>query len=564
MLVRSLFSTARLMALVGALALNACASTGVSQRSAQAISSDSCATLSSMTISAEDIALPTRGARVTAAALVAASDQGVPAHCLVSAQIAPIDANAPNIEFRVASPLTWNGKIVMYGGGGLDGFIPDITGNQPVARLAMSPLARGYAVFGSDGGHQGPGPAFAQNRESYLNYLGEALKKTHDASLLIITRAYGRAPARSYFLGNSRGGAEGITVAARWPDDWDGIVSLFPARAGESALMMFGMLYREQVLAAPGAWLSPEKRELLFNAALERCDGLDGGADGVISNIEGCRAVFDPANATLRGNPLRCAGGVDAGPTCLSDAQIRALRLIDQPVRSGFPEATGDTTFPGYNILTSDSGRPSAYQVANAPATFGLGEVAPGTPFRPGMALSTWFAHAYTQVFLGLGPDFDPYSFDITNPPRDIAERYTQLARLDTHDTDLTAFARRGGRLILAHGTDDMLLSARWTQRYYEMARAQLGARQAQRSLRYYEIPGYSHGDGHVFNASWDMLSAIERWVEEDIDPAEREIVADLTGVPGRTRPLCLYPRFARYTGSGDLNAAASFVCSDH
>ncbi|MDP3737481.1 MAG: tannase/feruloyl esterase family alpha/beta hydrolase [Hyphomonadaceae bacterium] len=522
----------------------------------------SCTALSGTTIAATDIGLPTNGARVTAAEFVAANAEGAPEHCLVSADIDPVDQTAPDIQMHIALPTNWNGNALMHGGGGLDGFIPDVTGNQPISRLARAPLARGYAVFGSDGGHQGPSPAFAANRESYLNYLGEALKKTHDVSLAIIIRTYGRDPERSYFMGSSRGGAEGLAVAARWPDDWDGVVSLYPARSGESALMMFGMLVREQVLAAPGAWLSPQDRGLLFDAALERCDTLDGAEDGVISNIRECRAVFDPAAARLRGAPLRCEGGADLGDNCLSDAQIRAIRLIDQPARSTFPEATGDAAFPGYNILTSDSGRPSAYGTPGF-VSFGLGANEPGLPFRPGMSLSTFFTQAYFQAFLGLGPSFDPYALDLDNPPEAIRARFAEIARLDTADTDLTGFAARGGKLILIHGTDDMLISPRWSEHFYANARQRLGEGRTQSTIRYYEIPGYSHGSSDVFDASFDTLTALANWVERGVDPAEREVVADPSDDTTRTRPLCLYPRFARYGGSGDMNSAASFVCAE-
>jgi feruloyl esterase len=79
--------------------------------------------------------------------------------------------------------------------------------------------------------------------------------------------------------------------------------------------------------------------------------------------------------------------------------------------------------------------------------------------------------------------------------------------------------------------------------------------------LRYYEIPGYGHAVSTVFNASWDSLTTLERWVEQGVQPAV-QIVGDTVGVPGRTRPLCDFPSWPRYTGSGDVNSAASFTCA--
>src|SRR5690606_20447062 len=115
----------------------------------------------------------------------------------------------------------------------------------------------------------------------------------------------------------------------------------------------------------------------------------------------------------------------------------------------------------------------------------------------------------------------------------------------------------------LLQGSDDQMISPKATAAYYEMVRQRLGDETLKRMLRFYEVPGYGHGRSAVFLASWDQLSALERWVEQGIDPAENEVVSDLAGVPGRTRPLCIYPRSARYSGRGDMNSAGSFTCGE-
>lgn len=516
-----------------------------------------CAALVKLTIPAAKIGLPTRGAELASATLAKAEER-TPEHCLLTGRILPADKSAPNIEFKVALPTRWNGKALMFGGGGYNGVIPQVAGNLPIGRMAETPLERGYATFGSDSGHQTPGASFALNEEAYRNYVGDALKKTRDTATFIIEHAYGARPSRAYFMGASRGGGEALAATARWPKDWDGAVSLYPARSGTVTIL--GMLAANQALAAPGAFLSPEHRELLYRAALEHCDGLDGARDGLIGNRRGCAKVFDPATATFAGTALRCRDGA-AGFGCLSDAQIAALRKIEGPVRLPAPMESGETHFPGYTILTSETASPgsSAYGWgAVAPSA----ELAPTARYQPGVPILFWMVDQYMHHIFARDPSYDTLSFDFADPGA-LGPRMSELSKLDDQDLDMSGFARRGGKLILLQGGDDQMISPKSTAAYYEQVRQRLGNETLNRMLRFYEVPGYGHGRSAVFLASWDQLSALERWVEQGIDPAEREVVSDLAGVPGRARPLCLYPRWPRYSGRGDMNAAESFTCGE-
>src|SRR3546814_4658530 len=75
--------------------------------------------------------------------------------------------------------------------------------------------------------------------------------------------------------------------------------------------------------------------------------------------------------------------------------------------------------------------------------------------------------------------------------------------------------------------------------------------------IRYYEVPGYAHTTSSTFNVRWDPWSAMEDWAEQGIDPADKLVIADATGRKGRSRPLCEYPKWAKYVG-GDVNRASS------
>ena len=106
-------------------------------------------------------------------------------------------------------------------------------------------------------------------------------------------------------------------------------------------------------------------------------------------------------------------------------------------------------------------------------------------------------------------------------------------------------------------------MSTRATEEYYERLQARMGPAEVDKFARYYEVPGYGHAVSSTFNAAWDSLTALENWVERDTEPSA-QVVTDTAGVPGRTRPLCDFPEWAQYNGTGDLNLAASFTCVEH
>jgi hypothetical protein len=527
-----------------------------------------CANLAQMAMPASSIGLPTRGAVVTNAQLIEKDAKGPLAggpYCLVSGSIAPVDPKASEIRFQLALPVHWNQKVVMIGGGGFEGNIPDVTQRPNNADpRAPSPLARGYAVFADDGGHKDPGMvnpgAFMLNDEAYRNWMGEALKKTRDAALVIVEADYGRSPAKSYFLGGSSGGREGLLVAGRWPEDWDGVVALYPAR--NSILLTLAAMNATRAFAAPGAWPDLAKRTVLFRAALAACDGLDGVSDGVISDVKGCNATFRPRTATLDGKPIRCPGGGDTGDTCLSDAQFAALDRMNALVRFSYPIAGGEQTFPGYNVYTSDSGLSGGSPLAPVVSMMSIGNASPTHPVNPGMSFAALYVDNFVRYGITRDPDYNALALDPEHPGA-YARRISDLTAIETIGT-LDRFAARGGKLLMMHGTADLLVSPRLTEAYYADLNRTLGAKRVASFIRFYEVPGFAHGISDVYNASWDYLTALENWTERGIDPAENEITTDLVGVPGRTRPLCLYPSWPKYRGRGDVNSAASFICTDH
>ncbi len=559
-----------IVAALTATGLTACAGPGAL---ATAAAPKTCAELNGMTIASSQIGLPTTGAVVTSTEVVAAAGSGAKAvgeYCKVLGEISPVDASAPKIKFQVNLPAAWNSKAMMFGGGGYDGIMASVTGNVPAGPTDKPvPLGRGYATFGSDSGHQANATtlrdgSFGMNDEALKNFAGDALKKTRDVSIALINARYGALPQKTYFAGGSTGAREALVAVGNWPQDFDGAIAMYPAWNAVALNLQFGRITRE--LTKPGAYSNLEKRKLLYDAAIAACDKLDGVADGLISNVDACNASFDPATAVLNGAPLRCPGGTDSGNTCLSDAQIHAFKIIGTPIQLGYTLASGETTYPGFNVWGTNFGVPGTHALQPIVTMLGLGTVAPGHPM-PDITASTsppfhsTFWDQWVRYFLTRDTSFNSLTLD-PQAPGPWQSRIIALNNIqDANKTGLSTFRDKGGKILIAHGTSDQLVSTQASRQYMQRIRHAMGSDTVDSFMRYYEIPGYAHVVSPAFHAGWDSLTALEHWVEKGIAP-QNLVVADSAGVPGRTRPLCEYPSWPKYKGSGDANAAASFVCA--
>ena len=512
-----------------------------------------CEGLQGQSVAAGQIGLPTTGARVISARMIeahAVRGKATPAHCQIRGAIDPVDGSAPEIRFALDLPIAWNHKALMMGGGGFDGVIPDTSGPmlaEPFDHV-VPPLLRGYAVFASDSGHQAvPGAApipavdaaFAVNDEALANFGGAALKKTRDVAVNLIERNYGRAPERTYFAGGSNGGREGLLVAQRWPDDFDGVVVAFPFWNAGTTALTFGVVMNG--FAAPGAYLPPAGQALLFNAVVAKCDGLDGLRDGLISNVDACD--FDPS-------ALRCVGL--ANDACLSDPQIKALRKYDASVAYPYRTKGRETSYPGFPVFAGADLR-GDQQMASTP---------PAHPAVSTMPVIAHFWDQFSRFAIAREPEFNPLTLDPERPGKH-AERINHVVDLlDADSVDLTRFKARGGKLIIYHGLADPIVSPRSTIAYWRRLQSAMGREAVRDFARFYVIPGYGHGPAGLgaFSPAWDVLNTLEGWTEEGIPPSPQTVVD--VGPETRSRPLCEYGTWPRYLGQGDVTAAGSFVCA--
>jgi hypothetical protein len=525
-----------------------------------------CAELMGTVIPAAEFSLPTTGASITSAVVVPATAPGptaVGGYCKVQGAIHPVDPVAPDIIFQVNLPDSWNGKALQFGGGGYNGTLAGAaaggTGNIPAGPIDRPvPLGRGYATFASDSGHQAAVPysttvpsldaRFGLNDEALENFSYAQLKKTRDAAIHIISSWYAHLPTRTYFAGGSTGGREAMAVTQLWPQFYDGAISWYPAWNAASLDLQFGRISR--AFAATGAYPNEAKKKLLYDTVMAACDGLDGLNDGIVSHVAACR--FDPRS-------LRCPGGADIADSCLSDAQISAYNVYNTAIQFGYALGSGEKQYPGFNVYAGADTRALLQLNLDPPAPLGSPPAA-SEILRMPYLYNFW--DGWIKYFVTRDPTFNSLLFDPLNPGvyQDRVAALTELQ--DINDTNLDAFAARGGKLLLAHGAADALVSTRATEDYYErlVDRYGKGAKGVRSFVRYYEAPGFGHAAG-VFRPGWDSLKALEDWVEEGIAPADQVAVDTNAATLGRARPLCEYPEWPRYNGYGDPNSAASFKC---
>ena len=525
-----------------------------------------CATLSKLTIAPSEFDLPSGSALIDSAELVKATPRAVaergptpaarispatPDYCRVLGRIAPLDAKSSPIRFQINLPLAWNGRSVQYGGGGFNGTLITALGLPPASRFETpSPLAQGYVTYGTDSGHetkQGEPPAtFALNDEAFVNFAHAAYKKVRDAAVAIMKRAYKKQPENLYFVGSSEGGREGLTMAQRYPDDFDGIFARVPVinwTALNHASAMSG------VVTMGDAWLSPAHVKLVHDAVVAQCDADDGTADKLIANPAACRKKTGISS-------LACKPGA-APDTCLNQKQIDAVKFIRSPYKFSFALQNGIREYPGWGV--SGEATP-AFGPTGGWGAWWTGNNAPTEPPKPGQGIQWVYGNAGMKYVFARDPNLDVTKYK----PDDHKKRVLEVSALmDSTNPDLSKFRARGGKLIMLEHMADYAQSPFAGINYFESVKAKMGANSVATFARLYTAPGVDHvGSGAPANV--DMLKVLTDWVEVDKAPATLEVVEQtIEAEPKivRALPLCQWPLWPKYK-SGDVKAASSYECT--
>jgi Tannase and feruloyl esterase len=499
---------------------------------------------------------------------------GMPAHCEVIGILRErtgSDGQHYAVKYHLRLPLEWNGRFLFQGGGGTNGMLGLANGAlQPGMPTA---LETGYAVVSTDTGHdntvnndaakQGT-VAFGHDYLARLEYSEKALDSVATTAKRIVKSFYGRAARRNYFAGCSNGGREGMVFAQRFPDQFDGIVAAAPAFAVPKAAIaeawdtqaFAALAVREGLKQKNGLpdllqTFSDADFAIVAASVAKACDALDGVVDGMVQNLAGC--------TTSRVRPALeariCGAAKEA--SCLSRDQVDTLiRSLGGPHDSKghalyaewpWDVGIGSTGWRIWKIGVA-GGMDSINVMLGSPALSALFITPPvdvsGTPEA------------------GLRYQLD-FNFD-----RDAAKIFGQSAEfprsgwelVGAQSTDLSRFRAHGGKLIVPHGGSDPIFSINdTTDWWHKVDAANHGAAAA--FVRVFAVPGMNHCAGGPATDSYDALSAVVDWVENAAAPDRIEATAGpMSPWPGRTRPLCPYPKIARYR-SGALDRAESFAC---
>ena len=508
-----------------------------------------------------------------------------PAHGIVEGSIMPVDPKSWPINFRVILPASWSQRGMQQGGGGMNGSLG--------VSARGSALGKGFALYGSDGGHQagGMGPAtgpnkplatgpsggddWAVNDEAIKNLGYMQMKKTHDAAIVIMERVYGKKPAYNYYVGSSQGGREALTVAQRYPADYDGIIANVPI-LNNTTLMLAPVLIRIQEKPIAN-WVTPAKVKAIAKEFIRQSDALDGIADGVINNYMAARAIFNVKDGIGPKDPwkaLRAPNGIDPNPedasenAKLTDGQIKTLEFVYSPYTWKTPLANGVKSFGMWLPNTS-------------PADMGLIANARFKGQEGAADNARLFTHLGIAGATGmLMQDLKVNSLDYIEDGPYTKRRQEISTWLDATNPDLSAFYKRGGKMIITSGLMDNLASDGSQLDYYQSVIDKMGRNKVDEFARLFVVPHGGHGlsgKGYAVNGEGkpvtpktiagpngdDNLDLLVSWVEKKQAPAKTLVVDEKGRIGTDTKAkgylLCSYPNYPKYV-SGAVEDASSYV----
>ncbi len=494
-----------------------------------------------------------------------------PAHCLVKGKMkertGPIDGASYAIGFEIRMPQEWNGRFLHQANGGLDGSVVMALGAVSGAAPIAPALVQGFAVLSSDAGHSAPTPFFGVDPQARLDYGYQAVGTLTPMAKNLIKGAYGRAPDRSYIAGCSNGGRHAMVAASRYAEHYDGVLAGNPGfslpKAATTQLWK-AQQYAKVTTANDAAGLpnlttavTPAEFQVVSNRILAKCDALDGAADGLVNDVAACQTAFN-----LQTDVPSCAGARDG--TCLTPDQKTVLASIFAGPKNSKGEAlyTGtwfDPGIAGANFASWHFGAPAtrdagavAFIFTSPPSSVAAFTASPGMRYTLDFSMET----DYPKMFATTATYAEsPWSY--MTPP---------------NASDLSTLKNRGAKMMVYHGVADGVFSPVDTANWMDRLQAHHGGK-ADAFSRLFLVPGMNHCSGGPTTDQFDMLAPLVAWVEQGKAPDS--VTARVRGAganvvnaelpaswsANRTRPLCAYPKVARYNGTGDIESASSFSC---
>lgn len=403
---------------------------------------------------------------------------------IVKLVLNPAKGSNINVEVWLPDAAKWNGRFIGLGNGGAAGKI------NPGGLAGMS--AGGYAAATTDMGTAPNSDSGVGNREVWKDF---GFRATHLMTVVgkqLVRTHYGKAPEFSYFTGGSTGGQQALQEAQRYPDDYDGITAAVPAHCRTPLHAYF--LWNDQILKR--CPFTKDQEASVIAAANEHMAARE------LPPVAG-KFVSDP-----RCTPedieavIALARKKDA---TLTDAHADALRkLFDGPRHA----VTGERIFNGIPL---------------------------------GASLESAHGHLYLFKWV-FGPS---KSLDEINFGADIDTYTAALAPyLNAENADLTAFEKRGGKLIATTGSADSVVPPQATIDYYERVIERFGSlEKVQSFFRLYLVPGMSHGGGPGVNQAPNPLEAVRAWRENGTAPGTLTGRHSANGKVEWELPLQPYPQ---------------------
>jgi len=458
--------------------------------------------------------------------------------CRVVVQSAP--SKDSDIKIEVWLPAEgWNGKLQGQGNGGFAGEIN-------YGGLALAVRDR-YATAGTDTGHSAGGTdaSWALGHPEKVSDFGyRGIHEMTQAAKAVIAAYYSNKLLHSYFSSCSNGGRQALMEAQRFPADYDGIIAGAPANFW-THLLTKALADAQATTLDPSSYIPASKLPALAKAVNAECDAQDGVTDGVLN---------DPRKCKFKPEMMLCKAA-DSNE-CLTAPQVTALKKLYEGPR----DANGKLIFPGY--------LPGAEEGPGGWVTWITG-------MEPGKSLLFAFGGGFFSNMVYEKADWNYKTTTVDAGVKAADEKFTSI--LNATDANLAPFKARGGKLILYHGWNDAAISALNTINYYDSLKSTMGAAETDAFSRLYMVPGLQHcGGGPGANSfgqggpgakdpQHNMGLTLEQWVEKGIAPSTIITTKYVEDNPAKgvkfTRPLCPYPKSAKYKGSGDTNGAANFAC---
>ena len=499
----------------------------------------SCSAITGLTDLAANPQYPTAIASSTdvPASSGTATSPAHPEYCDVQGMI------APQTHFDLQLPVsTWQGRYLQNGCGGYCGTVSGQTFPSCDAQLGGD-----FAMATDDEGHVtaaglGGGGLFAFNDQKLRNEYGyESEQALYEVSRQIIKDYYGVYPDESYYNGCSDGGREAMEMAERYPDDFNGIIAGAPEIiAGPLNAENQTWDVRVNTDAQGNAILTDDKLPALHAAVIAACGHDDGTNDGIITDPQDCSQHL---NQILQS--VQCPETTYT--PCLTPAQV----TVAGEIYDGPSDPRGRLLYPGGMPLGSELG----WSVFELPPSPNGGEV-PTTQSLDYFGLSQPYLRYQLNRPGQLGPD--PFQWQFTD--QDFNSMFPAANTFDAMDTNLTAFYRHGGKLIMWQGWADNGIPPSGTVDYYDTLTQRMGGSHATRQFaRLFLFPTVYHCGGGYANATTpDLIYPMVQWVEDGTAP--RQLAISYTvGSSSFSRPVYPYPYIPQYNGSGDQNSATSF-----